>query len=225
MEAPIYSKEGKKVGLVNLPEGVFGLRWNADLVTQVANSLASSKRNPLAHTKTRGEVSGGGKKPWRQKGTGRARHGSTRSPIWVGGGVTHGPRNDKNYERTITKKMKAKALYTILSRKFRDGEVLFVEKVALKESKTKEAKLALVGLASIKGFEGLSTKRKNAAVIALASKDKELERSFHNFSNLEVLETRNLHPLALLEHKYLVIEDPLKALLALPGIKLFKDAE
>lgn len=223
MEAPVYNKEGKKIGLVQLPAGVFGLRWNADLVTQVANSLASSKRTPVAHTKNRGEVRGGGKKPWRQKGTGRARHGSTRSPIWVGGGVTHGPRNEKNFERTVTKKMKAKALYTLLSRKFRDGEVLFVEKIELAEPKTKLAKTALTGIASVKGFEGLVSKRKNAAVIALSGKNKEIERSFRNFSNLEVLEARNLHTLALLEHKYLVIENPEKALGALPGIKLFKD--
>ena len=97
MESPIYSIEGKKTGNITLPESVFGVRWNADLVKQVVDSLLSTKRKPVAHTKNRGEVAGGGKKPWQQKGTGRARHGSTRSPIWVGGGITHGPRNEKNY--------------------------------------------------------------------------------------------------------------------------------
>ena len=84
----------------------------------------SNKRTNLAHTKDRSEVSGGGKKPWQQKGLGRARHGSTRSPIWVHGGVAHGPRNDKNFERKINKKMKIKALYTILSRKMKEGEIV-----------------------------------------------------------------------------------------------------
>src|SRR4029078_6219347 len=98
----------------------FGLPWNADLVHQVISSLKTDARKPVAHTKTRGSVRGGGKKPWQQKGTGRARHGSIRSPLWVGGGVAHGPRNDKNFDRKVNKKMKAKALYTILSKKFKD---------------------------------------------------------------------------------------------------------
>src|SRR5688500_6401675 len=110
MDATVYNLEGKKAGNVSLPESVFGTRWNADLVKQVADSLLSSKRKPVAHTKNRGEVRGGGKKPWQQKGTGRARHGSSRSPIWVGGGITHGPRKDKNYERTVTKSMRVAAL-------------------------------------------------------------------------------------------------------------------
>jgi large subunit ribosomal protein L4 len=220
MDAIIYSKEGKEVGKVSLPEGVFGLPWNADLVHQVAVSLQSSKRKNIAHVKTRGEVSGGGKKPWRQKGTGRARHGSTRSPIWVGGGVTHGPRNDKNYEKIVSKKMKAKALFTILSRKYRDGEVLFVDSIALSEPKTREAVKALSTLSSVKGFENLLSKKKNSATIALAKKDKETERSFANLGNTEVIEVRNLHPLTLLEHKYLVIENPKEAFEAFPGKKL-----
>src|SRR6185369_11983395 len=108
-----------------------------------------------------GEVRGGGKKPWQQKGTGRARHGSTRSPIWVGGGVAHGPRKDKNYDRKINKSAKAKAFLTLLSKKFKDGQVLFVESLSFTAPKTKDAKSALVSLSKAKGFEKLSTKRKN----------------------------------------------------------------
>lgn len=216
MDTAVYNLEGKKTGSISLPESVFGAKWNADLVKQVADSLLSNKRKTVAHTKDRSEVSGGGKKPWKQKGTGRARHGSTRSPIWVGGGVSGGPRNEKNFSRTITKKMKAKALHVILSKKFAEGEVLFVDAVAFPEPKTKEAVKALNGLSSVKGFENILSKRNNSAVIALSSKNKSTERAFSNLGNVEVLEARNLDPLSLLEYKYLVIENPKEALEVLP---------
>lgn len=218
MESPVYSTEGKKIGNVTLPDSIFGVRWNSDLVKQVADSLLSTKRKNVAHTKDRSEVRGGGKKPWRQKGTGRARHGSIRSPIWVGGGVTGGPRNEKNFERKVSKKMKAKALYTILSRKLRDGEVLFVDSVVLAEPKTRVAVKALQSLSNIKGFESIFSKKNNATVVALSGKNKEIERAFDNIGNVEIFEARNLDPLSLLEYKYLVIENPQKALLVLPGV-------
>src|SRR5690349_19754974 len=108
METTVYNQKGQEAGKIKLSEAVFGAPWNADLVHQVVVSMQSSARHSIAHTKTRGEVSGGGKKPWQQKGTGRARHGSTRSPIWVGGGIAHGPRSDKNYDRKVNKKAKTK---------------------------------------------------------------------------------------------------------------------
>src|SRR5579863_7804375 len=111
-EANVFTMKGGKAGTVALPAELFGAKWNADLVHQVVTGMQANARPTVAHTKFRGEVSGGGKKPWKQKGTGRARHGSTRSPIWVGGGVAHGPRNEKSYDQKINKKMKAKALYT-----------------------------------------------------------------------------------------------------------------
>src|ERR1035437_988802 len=97
LSAAVYNQSGKEVGEVKLPASVFGVNWNADLVHQVITSMLSDSRVVYAHTKTRGQVAGGGKKPWRQKGTGRARHGSTRSPIWVHGGIAHGPNILKNY--------------------------------------------------------------------------------------------------------------------------------
>lgn len=222
MESPIYNTEGKKTGAITLPENVFGVRWNADLVKQVADSLFSAKRKNVAHTKNRGEVRGGGKKPWRQKGTGRARHGSIRSPLWVGGGVTGGPRNEKNFYRKVSKKMRIKALHTILSQKLRDKEILFVDSIVLAEPKTKIAVKTLKSLSDIKGLDNMFAKRNNAMVVAMSTKNKTTERAFDNLGNVQVMEARNLDPLSLLEYKYLVIENPQKALGVLPGVSQTK---
>ncbi len=208
MESTIYNQSGKEVGKLTLPENVFGLPWNADLVHQVAVSMQANLRTPVAHVKDRGEVRGGGKKPWRQKGTGRARHGSIRSPLWVGGGVTHGPTNEKVFARKINKAMKAKALRVVLSKKLKDKEVLFVDSLAFKAPKTKEAKVVLESLAAIKGFESVAKKRKNALYLALPKKDAAVERSFSNFNNMTFGEIRNLNVLDVLNAKYLVVVDP-----------------
>src|SRR5271166_6555953 len=103
MNADVYNWNNEKVGTMELPASVFGAKWNAMLVKQVLEAQAANRREPWAHTKTRGEVRGGGKKPWRQKGTGRARHGSTRSPIWRHGGITHGPRAERDFSVKINR--------------------------------------------------------------------------------------------------------------------------
>ncbi len=216
MESVVYSLDGKKSGNITLPEQVFGVTWNADLDKQVVDSLLSSQRKNVAHTKNRGEVAGGGKKPWKQKGTGRARHGSIRSPIWVGGGVAHGPRNEKNYDRIVSKKMKTKALYTLLSKKWKEGEVLFVDTLTVKDGRTRQAVSALKSLSAIKGYETIATKRRNAVLLALSSKDRMTERAFGNLGQVTTLESRNLNPLALLQYKYLVFENPDVSLKSLP---------
>ncbi len=208
METKIYNTSGKETGSAKISEKVFGLPWNADLVYQVVNSMKTAGRTPVAHTKDRSEVRGGGKKPWQQKGLGRARHGSTRSPIWVGGGVAHGPRNDKNFDRKVNKKAKVKALFTIISQKMRDGEILFVDSISMKMPKTKEAVKTLESLSSVKGFEKLKTKKTNAALIAIPTKDVVVEKSFRNLGKTEVTELRNINPLHLLNYKYVVVVNP-----------------
>ncbi len=210
--AKSYTTEGKASKDITLPEAVFGLPWNADLVHQVVNSMLTDMRTPVAHTKTRGEVSGGGKKPWKQKGTGRARHGSTRSPIWVGGGVAHGPRNDKNFDRKVNRKMKAKALFTILSKKLKEGEIVFVDTLNLKDIKTKFAKSTLEALSKVEGFDMLAKKTENAAFIALAAANTNLKRAFANMGNVMAEEVRNINPLHLLKYKYLIVEAPSEAI-------------
>ncbi len=208
MNAKVYSKDGKEAGNVTLPESVFGVAWNADLVHEVVLGMQANARGiSSAHTKGRGEVSGGGKKPWKQKGTGRARHGSTRSPIWVGGGVAHGPRNEKDYSVKINKKVRAKAFATVLSKKLADGEVIFVDSLTMTEPKAKDAKAAIVAIAKGSGNESLATKRKNAAVVVLGTRDLATEKSFRNFGNFEVVMAKDVNPVELLTYKYVVIAD------------------
>ncbi|MEK7566600.1 MAG: 50S ribosomal protein L4 [Patescibacteria group bacterium] len=202
MKADVYNLEGKKVETLELPESVFGLKWNADLIHQVVESMQSNRRKGTAQAKGRGEVSGGGKKPWRQKGTGRARHGSIRSPIWAGGGVTHGPLSEKNYSRKINKKAKKKAFFMVLAKKNADGEMLIVSDVVLAEGKTKAAKNALAALSRVKGFNSLS---RGGVKIIVVPKDKKTLLAFRNIPGIKMMEARNMNPLDALSVKYLVL--------------------
>ena len=209
MEAKIYNIEAREVGKITLPENIFGLKWNADLVHQAVISMQANARAGTAHAKTRAEVRGGGKKPWKQKGTGRARHGSTRSPIWVGGGVAHGPRNTKDYSKKINRKMAAKALLVALSRKIRDGEVIFVDSIEMAKPSAQAAKSFLSAFSKA-GF-GMA-KKSNAALLALPHARPSVTKSFSNFGNIETSEMRSLNPISLLSAKYLIIADPKAAI-------------
>lgn len=217
MEAIIYNTKGKEAGKVALNEKVWGLSWNADLVHQVVESMRSNARTSTAHAKDRSDVSGGGKKPWAQKGTGRSRHGSSRSPIWRHGGVTHGPMNEKDYSKKINKKVRAKALYTVLSEKLRNNEVLFIDSISMAAPKTSEAKGILAALSGVKGFEKMLTKRKNAAYFATGEKSETVSKSFANFGNIDFDVVTNMNPIDLLNHKYVVIVSPEKAISFIEG--------
>ncbi|HEY4715011.1 MAG TPA: 50S ribosomal protein L4 [Candidatus Paceibacterota bacterium] len=213
MEAKIYNQKGEDQGKLKLPESIFGLSWNADLVHQVMTSLASNKRASTASVKGRGEVRGGGRKPWKQKGTGRARHGSSRSPIWVGGGRTHGPSPEKNYYKKINKKMMAKALFTILSKKFKINNILFVDKISLPEAKTAKAAEIKIALSKISGFDKLArTGKGNYALIALPEKSDTVLKSFRNIQSVYIQDIRNINPLEVLSYKYLIMVDPAKCI-------------
>jgi len=208
LESAVYSKEGKEVRTLTLPASVFDAPWNPDLVHQVVVSLRGNARAMTAHTKGRGDVRGGGKKPWKQKGTGRARHGSSRSPIWVGGGVALGPVNEKDYSRKLNRNMKAKALATVLSQKLRDDEVILVDSFDFTSPKAKDARAVLGALATTKGHERLRTKRVNAALILIPGRDVATELSFRNFGNVEVVNTQDVNPAQLLSYKYIVVAKP-----------------
>lgn len=224
LETSVYSQEGKEVSKITLPENIFGVAWNANLVHEVVVSMQSNARAGTAHAKDRSEVRGGGKKPWKQKGTGRARHGSSRSPIWAGGGVAHGPRNDKDYSRTINKNVRAKALACVLSQKFADGEIVFIDELNFAEAKTNDAKKLLATLGKIEGKETLASKKANAALILLSGRDEQTELSFRNFGNIEVAQAKDINPVALLTYKYVVVAKPETALKMLQSRVAAKNA-
>ena len=208
MDTKIFSQEGKEVGTMKLPESIATATWNADLVHEVVVSMQSNARAGTAHTKDRSEVRGGGKKPWRQKGTGRARHGSRRSPIWTGGGVTFGPRNEKDYSKKINKNVKAKALAITLAKKNTDGELILVESLSFEQPKTAVAKEFVTALAKGADIEELATKRKNTALVVLNGRDENTEKSFQNFGNMEVKQAKDINVLDLLTYKYVVVVNP-----------------
>lgn len=218
MEASIYNAQGKKAGTIALPENVFGEKWNASLIHQVVTSMADNARTPVAHTKGRGDVRGGGKKPWQQKGTGRARVGSSRSPIWKGGGVTHGPRKETVFSRTIPAKMRAKALMVALSRKLKDGEIIFVDSFGITEPKTAVAMKVLTAIGKAADAALVAEKGpKNRALIACADLTAVAKKSFRNIGTMDAKAIRDLNPLIVLKHKYLIIENPEASVAILAG--------
>ena len=208
IEGTIFSMEGKKVGTIALPEALFGKPWRTDLVHQVTTAIQANLRQNRAHTKDRSEVSGGGKKPWAQKGTGQARHGSSRSPIWRHGGITFGPRSTRDYSEKINKKMRVGALLSILSRKAKEGEIIFVDAMTFAAPKTKSALAALVALSKASKKNLLSSKGSNSALIAFDAYDKNAIKSFNNLQGVDTEEVRSLNPVGVMAHKYLIIEKP-----------------
>lgn len=138
-QASLYNQQGKDIGTIELSDVIFGVKPDAALVHEVSVALRANARHPIASTKTKGEVRGGGKKPWAQKGTGRARQGSIRSPNWVGGGIAFGPNRERNFEVKINKKAKRKALFMALSDKLNDKNLFAVDQIAVEPTKTKIA--------------------------------------------------------------------------------------
>lgn len=200
--------EGKVAKSLEVPEEIFGAKWNADLVSQVLYSQASNRRAGTAHTKNRAEVRGSHKKPWNQKGSGRARHGSAQSPLWKGGGVTFGPRNDKDYKKTIPKGMKVAALFSLLSAKVKSGKVIFVDTVSTETGKTKDADIAMKGLTTIEGFKTLCYKKPNNVYMTVSKAGDVTKRAFRNLPYMTLHNMDDLNPLDLANTRYLVIANP-----------------
>lgn len=141
----VYNTKGEQVGDIELKDEVFGVEVNEPLVHQAIVRYLANQRQGTVATKTRGQVRGGGRKPWRQKGTGRARHGSIRSPIWVGGGTTFGPQ-PRDYRQAMPKKARRAALRSALSSKVASGELLVLDELKLEQPKTREVASVLANL-------------------------------------------------------------------------------
>lgn len=214
MEFPVYNQEAEKVGTIDLAEGIFGLPINHDLLYQVVNSQVANQRQVIAHAKGRGEVRGGGKKPWRQKGTGRARHGSMRSPIWRGGGVTHGPTKERIFKKQINKKMIHKALRVALSSKARDGQLVIIDSFKMEQPKTKE--MAIV----MKRFTSLMGGKLSNILLVTPSDSAVIYKSARNLPYLNTIEARNLNPLGLLSaNRIMLSKDSLAIIEKQWGVK------
>ena len=195
MKTETIDKKEKKSKESLLPKEIFEVKFNSDLVHQVVVGQMANKRKPIAHTKDRSEVSGGGRKPWRQKGLGKARHGSIRSPIWVGGGITFGPRKDTIFKKRIPKKMKRLALFMVLSQKEKDKLLIVSDNLKLDSPKTK---------LMLEFINNLNLKRRSA-LIALPEIDKNIILATRNIPNLKVVQAKDLNCLDLVSFQYLIV--------------------
>lgn len=205
MKINYYNQKGEKSGMLDLPENIFGVSWNSSAIWQTLTAFAANQRRHYSHAKNRGEVRGGGKKPWQQKGLGKARHGSIRSPIWTGGGVSHGPNKEENFSRKLNKKAKKKAFFALLSQKLRENEILFLDKIETEKGKTKEAENILNNLKKIGGFEKLGSRGGKTIMIMAREKDKTIKRAFANLPYLETEDIRSLSVMDLANFKYLIV--------------------
>lgn len=185
---------GKKVADLELSDDIFGLSQNFDLLHQVYVSIAANKRTVISHAKDRGERTGSGRKPWKQKGTGNARVGSVRTPIWRKGGIVFGPTKERNFKKKINKKVNQKAILLALSEKVRENQLLVVDEIKLKEKKTKEFFQALSDL-----------KVKGSALIGFSEGEKDFRLASKNIKNTNNILTSRLNVFDILNHKNLLL--------------------
>jgi len=205
MKVNLYNQNAEIIGEAELPDDIFGLKINPDLVHQVLTAQMANSRQVIAHTKDRSEVRGGGRKPWRQKGTGRARHGSRRSPLWKGGGVTFGPTKERNFEKKINKKMKRKAIFMVLSSKANDKELMLLDDLKLNTPKTKEAFSVIDRLSEkLVGYKK-DKKKRDSILLVMPERNEAILQAVNNLPFVETIEARNLNVRDLLEKKYLVL--------------------
>ncbi len=190
----IYNSTGAKIGEVNLEPKIFAVRVKPQVVQQAIRTQQANSRVAIAHTKDRSEVRGGGKKPWRQKGTGRARHGSIRSPIWKGGAVVFGPRSDRNYSLKMNKKARRQALFMALTDRASEKNIVIIDSLAQKTVKTKDF------LASISKLP-----LKKTILLALPKSDQTIIKSTRNIPFLKTINADSLNIVDVLDHETLLM--------------------
>ncbi|MBI1908460.1 50S ribosomal protein L4 [Candidatus Uhrbacteria bacterium] len=193
-EVTLYNIDGSEAGTLALSDALFAVTPKKGVIHSAIVAQEANSRVAIAHTKDRGDVRGGGKKPWRQKGTGRARHGSTRSPIWVGGGITFGPTKERDFSMKINKATKRLALGMVLTDKVMDGALVAVKEFTLPEAKTK-----LVS-AMRKALPGA----KASALIVVAPGEEAVARAAKNLANTEVIRAGSLNVRDVAKFRYLI---------------------
>ncbi len=193
--ADVYNIKKKKVAKVELNDAVFGAEVNEAIVYDVVKMQLASRRSGTASTKTRHDVSGGGKKPWRQKGTGRARAGTTRSPIWRGGGIVFGP-HPRDYSYSIPKKVRKKAVITALSMKLKQDKMLILKDFPMEKISTRIFK-SVVDLFDLK-----------KALFVLADDDITLQKSSRNIKSIKMIRSEGINVYDILNHEHLVLLEP-----------------
>jgi len=189
----VYNTEGEKKGTMKIPE-ILDVAVNPVLIQQAVVAQQSNLLHPTAITKTRGKVRGGGRKPWRQKGTGRARAGSIRSPLWRGGGIIFGPTEVRNFTKKINKKQKRKAILGALSAKIKDNKVFILENLAIPEIKTKNM-LKILEKLPIEG----------SSLLLIEKPDEKIQKSARNIPFIKINLAHNLNVVDLLKYDFIVI--------------------
>jgi large subunit ribosomal protein L4 len=202
LKIKVYNSSAEAVKDLELAASIFGVKPNNELLHQAVVAGQANCRQVLAHTKDRSEVSGGGKKPWKQKGTGRARAGSSRSPIWIGGGVTFGPRKDRNFKLKINQRMKQKALFMALSDKVASNTLVVLDNLSFSEYKTKKFAAMLTSLEK----KVLNDERRDVLVVNDV-KDQKTTYSGRNLKGVKMINLGNINLLDVLNYKNLLLTE------------------
>lgn len=210
LKASVYNFHGEMVGEKELDKEIFEFPIKPEIVQEAIVAQMANARKVIAHTKDRSEVRGGGRKPWKQKGTGRARHGSIRSPLWIGGGVTFGPNADRNFSKKINKKVRKAALKMALTDKAQDSKIYLIEDAIIPEKKTKSAFTLLKNLKLKKAPQKIdvkeSKKEKEPKILIVLPKEKsEIARYFRNIHKVSVISIESLNVVDVVKHQCMVM--------------------